>query len=81
MPDTAYLGEKYTIKCVSEGVPEPTYTIIHNGSRKVSNENTFTLCQVNWTDIGKYECIASNKLGNNSISGDLIVKGKIVYNV
>ncbi|XP_046858280.1 junctional adhesion molecule C-like [Xenia sp. Carnegie-2017] len=66
MPATK--GQNVRISCESDGHPEPTYTIYHNGTDNtsvVSNEKTHTIHSVNFIDAGSYRCEAKNKLGND----------------
>ena len=70
----ALLGGSVTITCSSDGYPEPSYIIAHNGTR-VGVENTFTISHVMWNDTGTYECLAKNFLGNYWVSTYLTVKG------
>ena len=72
----AVVGERATVKCSSNGRPEPSYTIIHNDSITVSNQSTYFINEVKWSDAGTYKCIATNKLGSDSASKNLTV-GKI----
>ncbi|XP_046858241.1 carcinoembryonic antigen-related cell adhesion molecule 5-like isoform X2 [Xenia sp. Carnegie-2017] len=61
----AKIGESVTITCESDGYPEPTYTIYHNGA-VVSNNKTYIIQSVNFNNAGSYRCEAKNKLGNDS---------------
>ena len=65
------------IRCESDGFPEPSYTIIHNGT-EVSNETKHTILVVKSGDEGIYKCIARNELGNDSSYANLTV-GKIQF--
>ena len=62
--------------CSSNGLPEPSYTIMHNGSITVSNQSTSIIREVKSRDAGTYKCIATNRLGSDSDSKNLTV-GKI----
>jgi hypothetical protein len=78
LPDNniAFLGDELTIKCASDGLPKPSYTITHNGT-EVSDKATYNKSETVWDDAGTYVCIAKNKLGTiNSSSAILIVKGR-----
>ena len=75
--DTAVVGKTVTIMCQSDGLPEPSYTIIHNDTQ-VSTEKTYIISKVNWRDGGLYQCVAINKLGHDLKSYCLTVKGKIL---
>ena len=77
-PNPAVVGEEVNITCdESEGVPEPSYTINHNG-KLVSSEKTFTISEVKQSDEGPYTCVAQNKLGNDSATANFTVVGKIL---
>ncbi|CAB3977000.1 peroxidasin homolog [Paramuricea clavata] len=75
LPDTAVVGKKVIITCESDGLPEPSYTIIHNGT-EVSSKKTHTISEVKRSDAGLYQCVAANKLGSNSKSHCLAVVGE-----
>ena len=76
LPDTVVVGKKVTITCESDGLPEPSYTIIHNET-EVSSKKTHTISEVKRSDAGLYQCVAANKLGSNSKSHCLAVVGEI----
>ncbi|XP_046858238.1 immunoglobulin superfamily member 10-like isoform X2 [Xenia sp. Carnegie-2017] len=59
------IGESVIITCESDGYPEPTYTIYHNGA-VISNNKTYIIQSVNFNNAGSYRCEAKNKLGNDS---------------
>ena len=65
------------LMCESDGFPKPSFTIIHNDSTVVSNDKTYVISKVNWSDSGHYKCVANNKLGSDSKSYYLTVVGKI----
>ncbi|XP_028416917.1 contactin-4-like [Dendronephthya gigantea] len=71
----APLGGSVTISCSSDGVPEPSYKITHNGT-KVSTKKSFTISPVKWRDAGTYECFVKNNLGSDSVSKYLTEKAK-----
>ena len=75
--EPAILGGPVILMCKSDGFPEPSYTIIHNGSTVVSNDKTYVISKVNWSDSGSYRCFANNKLGRDSKTHYLKVVGKI----
>ncbi|XP_046858257.1 pregnancy-specific beta-1-glycoprotein 6-like isoform X2 [Xenia sp. Carnegie-2017] len=58
------IGESVIITCVSDGYPEPTYTIYHNDA-VVSNNKTYIIHPINFNHAGSYRCEAKNKLGND----------------
>jgi hypothetical protein len=58
------MGQPVTIVCVASARPEPRYTIIHNGTRIVSTDNTYYIPKAGWNDTGTYTCNATNTLGN-----------------
>ena len=51
---------------------------MHNDSITVSNQSTYIINEVKWSDAGTYKCIANNKLGSDSASKNLTV-GKITF--
>ncbi|XP_046858290.1 uncharacterized protein LOC124451713 [Xenia sp. Carnegie-2017] len=57
-------GQKVIITCESDGYPEPTYTIYHNGA-VISYKKTYIIQSVNFNHAGSYRCEARNKLGND----------------
>jgi hypothetical protein len=68
------------ITCESNGHPSPSYTIIHNNTKIVSNDRTYTIDVVQYSDAGLYKCIAENKLGNSSTIYYLSILG-IRFNI
>ncbi|CAB3986170.1 contactin-3-like isoform X2 [Paramuricea clavata] len=64
--EKAVVGKTFAITCESNGHPSPSYTIIHNDTKVVSNDKTYTIDVVQYSDAGLYKCIAENKLGNSS---------------
>ena len=76
-PEKAIFGSTVDVTCKSDGFPEPSYTITHNGT-EISNETKHTILVVKWDDEGIYKCIARNELGDDSDSGNLTVKGMII---
>ena len=73
-PSPAETSREVTIKCTSDGHPEPTYTIKHNG-KKISAKKMWKIAQVKQSDAGTYECYVENRLGNDSQSKNLTVRG------
>ena len=71
-PNSAVLGKRVVITCVSNGRPKPRYAITHNGTA-ITNEPVEKINPVFWNTTGIYHCIARNKLGQNSISSYLKV--------
>ncbi|XP_046858255.1 carcinoembryonic antigen-related cell adhesion molecule 5-like [Xenia sp. Carnegie-2017] len=63
-PMSVKQGQTVTITCESDGYPEPTYTIYHNGA-VISNNKTYIIQSVNFNNAGSYRCEAKNKLGND----------------
>ncbi|XP_046858266.1 limbic system-associated membrane protein-like [Xenia sp. Carnegie-2017] len=63
-PMSVKKGQNVTITCESDGYPEPTYTIYHNGA-VISNNKTYIIQSVNFNHAGSYRCKAKNKLGND----------------
>ncbi|XP_028397084.1 hemicentin-1-like [Dendronephthya gigantea] len=64
----AVIDESVTITCTSEGSPQPSYTIYHNGTKVSSTCYPYSIPKLKWKDAGRYNCIASNLLGNDSDS-------------
>ncbi|XP_046858278.1 hemicentin-2-like isoform X1 [Xenia sp. Carnegie-2017] len=67
-PMSARISQTVTISCESDWQPEPTYTIYHNGTDStsvVSNNKTYTIHSINYSDAGSYRCEAKNELGND----------------
>ena len=79
-PEPAILKGAVIVTCKSHGLPEPSYIILHNDSKVISNEKTYVISKVNWNDSGSYRCIAKNKLGNNSQTYILTIAGEILIN-
>ncbi|XP_046858263.1 carcinoembryonic antigen-related cell adhesion molecule 6-like [Xenia sp. Carnegie-2017] len=63
-PMSVKKGQNVTITCESDGYPEPTYTIYHNGA-VISNKKTYIINSINFSNAGSYRCEATNKLGND----------------
>ncbi len=57
---------------MANALPQPSYTIFHNGT-KVSDNEIHTISGVVWDDAGTYVCNATNRLGNDLKSYNLIV--------
>ena len=66
-------GCKVTVKCEAEGVPEPTYEIVYNGTII----NKAGSIEVDGSNAGSYICRSSNMLGSASITCTLL--GKILF--
>ncbi|XP_046858284.1 carcinoembryonic antigen-related cell adhesion molecule 1-like [Xenia sp. Carnegie-2017] len=75
-PMSVNKGQNVKITCESDGYPEPTYTIYHNGA-VISNNKTYIIQSVNFNHAGSYRCEAKNKLGNDSsqVKNLTIIKG------
>ena len=69
----AFVGKHFTIKCVADGLPKPSYNITHNGT--LVSDDAMYFKSTEWDDAGLYTCISSNILGTNSSSAVLIVEG------
>ena len=63
------------ITCYSEGVPDPHFTIMHNG-KNITTKNPYTIEDVQERSEGTYTCIAINDLGNDTAAGYLNVTGE-----
>ncbi|XP_028413711.1 limbic system-associated membrane protein-like [Dendronephthya gigantea] len=75
-PEVAEVGSLVEITCESNGLPEPSYAIFHNGS-KINDGGTFIIKNVDYHHNGTYKCVANNKLGNDSDSANLTVIGYV----
>ncbi|CAB4043864.1 vascular cell adhesion 1-like isoform X2, partial [Paramuricea clavata] len=71
-PERAVFGESVIMTCNSNGLPEPSYNITYNGT-EVSANKTYTIDDVQYSHAGIYKCVATNKLGKDSASGNLTV--------
>ncbi len=49
---------KFVIICKAKGIPEPRYTIIHNGIPEF--ENVYNIDRRKISSMGQYECLAKN---------------------
>ena len=76
VPDIAIVTESVQITCKAKGLPEPTYVIYHNGT-KLTDKGEITIDLLKYSHAGEYRCNATNKLGMDSDSYFLKVKGKI----
>jgi hypothetical protein len=74
----AVVGGNFAVICESNGLPEPSYTITHNGTM-LSTGKMYTILKVKWSDAGTYKCIAENKLGRDSAFAYIIFDGKIRF--
>ena len=75
VPKEAYVGEKLDLNCDSEGFPPPNFTITHNVTTNIaSNQSRYIKDKIDYSDAGLYECVATNILGNDTDSDNLIVK-------
>ena len=55
--------EPIYLKCVADGVPDPTYTWNSPNGYEIGDKSTYPLQDPRPNDFGKYECRARNKLG------------------
>jgi hypothetical protein len=79
-PKKVKVGGSFGITCESNGVPEPKYSITHNGT-EISTEKMHIIPKVEWRHAGTYKCFVWNNFGNDSDSDTLAV-GKIsIYTV
>ena len=77
-------GQDVKITCTSNGQPDPSFTIIHNGTYLYNSiitfvGNTYTIQKANLSDAGNYTCVATNKLGSHKSKPlflNVTVKGK-----
>ncbi|XP_046858267.1 carcinoembryonic antigen-related cell adhesion molecule 5-like isoform X1 [Xenia sp. Carnegie-2017] len=78
-PMSVKKGQNVTITCESDGYPEPTYTIYHNGA-VISNKKTYIINSLNFSNAGSYRCEATNKLGNDfsDVNNLIIIKDNVL---
>ena len=73
-------GQEVNITCTSNGQPDPSFTIIHNGTINIAVVgNTYTIRKANLSHAGNYTCVAMNKLGRHKSKPQFLnvtVKGK-----
>ena len=62
---------KLTMICKANGLPEPTYTILHNGIPVAYGERHI-IDKRNKSNLGQYECAANNSIGSDKRSVFLI---------
>ncbi|XP_028399302.1 immunoglobulin superfamily member 10-like isoform X2 [Dendronephthya gigantea] len=74
--EEAVLGKSFVVSCVSNGLPEPVFSIFHNGSQISSKMGSLRIPKVEWKHAGIYRCDARNKLGSYSGSANLTVAAK-----
>ena len=60
---------------MADAFPEPDYIIFHKLPDVVDGMKTIQ--SANLSDDGRYECVASNSVGNVSATFNLTVNGKI----
>ena len=65
-----------SITCNSDGFPEPSYNITHDGI-VLSTGKMNTISEMQLSASGTYECRAWNKLGRDSASKTL--SGKVIF--
>ena len=85
--ETKTEGKTVTLSCDATGNPVPTISWTRNGSSVDASNNSrisfsedkkkLTITNVNRTDSGKYQCVASNKLGNDTSNAKLDVQCKL----
>ena len=54
------LDNSVNISCTSDGFPDPSYNITHNGTELTTNQ-VHTIQEANWTDGGIYQCVVCNE--------------------
>ena len=74
VPEIAIITKSVKIICKAEGLPEPTYVIYHNGT-KLTDKGEVTI-NPKCSHAGEYRCNATNKLGMDSQTYFLKVKGE-----
>ena len=73
-------GENLTLSCNATGNPVPTISWTRDGSpvnqsSRISfsaDKKQLTITNVNRTDRGKYRCVASNELGNDTSNASIV---------
>jgi len=83
--DTVWIeGQTSRLTCRVFGAPKPLVRWIRNeqeltgGRYKVLDNGDLEIRAVAFSDSGAYTCLASNKFGNDSKSGNLVVKGELI---
>ena len=76
--NTVHVGKTVKIACNATAFPAPTYMIFHNGNQLTDGvDGEKTIESANLNDDGRYECLASNSVGDVSASFNLTVNSKI----
>ena len=76
-------GENTAFHCSVSGNPRPTVEWLFNeekllsGGKHLIEEGKLTIKYLNYTDAGKYNCVATNILGSSNGSATLTVRGKL----
>ena len=76
-PDPPINGFSVTLKCESDGVPEPDYMIKFENGSVASATTTYEIPLMESSYEGIYTCIAKNIKGNDSIALNLTGQSKI----
>ena len=71
---SVYLYSLSRITCTESGDPKPNVTWTKNGTYFVNN-NTLTINNVTFKDVGQYGCIAENRAGKINASVWIDVTG------
>ena len=82
----AIIGDKADIFCVPSGAPKPSVKWVKNNNKNYIIQNhrrfiilpsgTLRIVNIRKSDQGRYNCVASNKLGTKTKGGELLVTGK-----
>ena len=70
-------GYPVTLKCKSDGVPEPVYMIKFENGSEASATKSYYIPIMGLSDARIYTCIAKNIKGNDSAALNLTGQGKI----
>ena len=79
-------GGNTAFHCTASGYPRPTVEWLFNegilvyGTKHLIEEGKLTIKYLNYSDAGKYKCVAANILGSSNGSATLIVRGKLYFN-
>ena len=79
IPKRAVLGKPVVILCDAVvDVAVQSYVIIHNDSEVVGQDKMYIIEDMDYTSAGIYKCVATNTLGNSSMTYNLSVLGKLM---
>ena len=73
-------GGSTTLFCNVSWRPPPSVTWTHIDSGKRVNNRTWVIDNIEESDLGKYQCDASNIYGNATDSTKILFEGRCLYN-